>query len=498
MNRRDFLRAVVGASGLIAVLPAGCELESDNPKSSSTKKTEGVLVNDIHTELNPTIVDRTVYPNSIYAIQETIRSAGKKGKGICIAAARHAMGAQQFASRGILIDTTALSRVLNFNQEEGAIEVEAGIQWPLVIGYLLNEQKGQSKQWGIAQKQSADWLSIGGSLASNIHGQGIGMKPFIQDVESFVLIDANGKEVKCSRRENTELFRLALGGYGLFGVIYSVNLRLVPRKKVERVAEIMGVEDLMGTYEKRIREGFLYGAFLYNPNPESDDFLRKGILVCYRPVESDAQVPDYHEQPSNEKWLNLRYLAHADKEQYFEKIKGQYLGSSGQVYWSDTHQTGFYLKGYHHQLDKKLGGAAGSDIPTEVFIPRGLLEDFLDLAREDFRKNRVDLIFGEIGVIQEDDESFLSYARRSCARVSFHIHTPHNPDGVERSRRATRRLIDMAIKLEGSYYLTNHKFTTPEQLRACYPQFSEFIRLKKKYDPEDIFQSDWYRYYRDV
>jgi hypothetical protein len=29
-----------------------------------------------------------------------------------------------------------------------------------------------------------------------------------------------------------------------------------------------------------------------------------------------------------------------------------------------------------------------------------------------------------------------------------------------------------------------------------YPQLAEFLRLKKKYDPEERFQSDWYRHYR--
>jgi FAD/FMN-containing dehydrogenase len=53
------------------------------------------------------------------------------------------MGAQQFATDAILIDTTPLSKVLNFNPENGTIEVEAGTRWPQVIGYLLQEQKGE-------------------------------------------------------------------------------------------------------------------------------------------------------------------------------------------------------------------------------------------------------------------------------------------------------------------------------------------------------------------
>ncbi len=494
MNRRDFLRRVLGASGLIAALPASRLYQVTRAQT----KPGGVLVNDIHTELNPTLVDRIVYPNSLHAIQETIRSARQEAKAICIAGARHAMGAQQFAARGVLIEMTALSRMLNFNSKEGTIEVEAGIQWPILIGHLLKAQEGQPKEWGIGQKQTADWLSIGGSLGSNVHGQGLQIKPFIQDVESFVMIDANGKEKRCSRQENTELFRLVIGGYGLFGIIYSVKLRLVPRQKIDRVVEIMGVEDLMSAYEKRIRDGFLYGTFLYSTNPNSDDFLRKGILVCYRPVDTPKPVANYPEQPSNEGWINLRYLAHADKEQYFKELSGNYLSTSGNLYWSDTHQMGTYLKGYHRQLDKMLGTPPASDISTEVYVPRGTLVGFVDEVREDFRKNRVDLIFGDIGVIGQDNETFLAYAKKSYARVSFNIHTLHTSEGMEHSQQAFRRLIDMAIRRGGSYYLTHHKFATREQVKACYPQFPEFLSLKKQYDPEGRFQSDWYRHYKEM
>ncbi len=494
MNRRDFLKTVLGLPGIIGILPTAWAHQITKPKIN----TKGVLVNDVHTELNPTLVECIVYPNSIDAIKETIRSARREGKVICIAGARHAMGAQQFATDGILIDTTAMGRVINFNPEKGTIEVEAGIQWPLIIGYLLNTQKGRSNQWGIAQKQTADWLSIGGSLGSNVHGQGLKMKPFIQDVESFVLIDAYGNEQRCSRQENTELFRLAIGGYGLFGIIYSVTLRLVSRQKVECVAEIIGIGDLIQAYEKRIAEGFLYGTFLYNTDPESDDFLRKGIFVCYRPVNTAKPVPDYQEQPSNEEWINLRYLAHAHKKQYFQKVSSHYISASGRLSWSDTHQMGLYIKGYHHVLDRMLGTPEASDITTEIYVPKEALTNFVDEVRKDFRRNRVDLIFGDIGIIQQDDESFLAYAREPWARVSFNIHTIHSPEGIEHSRRVFHRLIDMAVRRGGSYYLTHHKFVTSDQVKACYPQFPKFLKLKKKYDPEERFQSDWYRYHKEM
>jgi FAD/FMN-containing dehydrogenase len=242
----------------------------------------------------------------------------------------------------------------------------------------------------------------------------------------------------------------------------------------------------------------MYGEFLYNADPKTKDFLRQGIFVCYRPADTNKSVPDYPEQTSAEKWINLRYLAHAKKDVFFRKVSDYYISTSGDLFWSDTHQMGLYIYNYHKQLDQMLGSARATDIPAEVYVPKERLIDYINEMREDFRKNNVDLIFGNIGVIEEDDESFLSYAKKPYATISFHIHTVHSPDGLKRSSEAHRRVIDMAIQRGGSYYLTNHRFATIKQLKACYPQFSQFLRLKKKYDPEELFQSDWYRYYKDM
>jgi hypothetical protein len=35
-------------------------------------------------------------------------------------------------------------------------------------------------------------------------------------------------------------------------------------------------------------------------------------------------------------------------------------------------------------------------------------------------------------------------------------------------------------------------------VQACYPQFAEFLSWKKKYDPSERFQSDWYRHYKTM
>jgi FAD/FMN-containing dehydrogenase len=178
------------------------------------------LCNDIHSRLNPTRVHRVATPRNLDEVRASLAQAAAEDRAVSICGGRHAMGGQQFGRDALLIDTVRLDRVLSFDGEAGTVEVEAGIQWPALVGFLLNAQEGRHQQWGIIQKQTgADALSLGGSRAANIHSRGLRMRPIVDDVLEFTLLDARGRLLPCSRTENRELFRLAIGGYGLFGLI---------------------------------------------------------------------------------------------------------------------------------------------------------------------------------------------------------------------------------------------------------------------------------------
>ncbi len=192
-------------------------------------------------------------------------------------------------------------------------------------------------------------------------------------------------------------------------------------------------------------------------------------------------------------------LAHADKEKVYELYVGYYLSTSGQVYWSDEHQLSFYPDNYHMVVDQSTQAKApGSEMITEIYVPRAQLADFMAEAREDLRRNSVSLIYGTVRLIERDEETFLAWAKQNYACVIFNLHIDHTPEGLKQSSDAFRRLIDMAIKRNGSYYLTYHRWARRDQVEACYPQFAEFLRSKRRHDPRGRIQSDWYRHYRTM
>jgi FAD/FMN-containing dehydrogenase len=486
MNRREFSQT------LLSLWPALTTAQSPTP--------EPTAVNDIHSGLNSTRVSSIERATSAGQLAEVISSARLKGKSISIAGGRHAMGGQQFGADTVLVDTVGMNQVLRLDLDKGLVEVQAGIEWPALIDYLVQARVNGRSAWGIRQKQTgADRLTIGGAVSANAHGRGLRMRPFIGDVESFVLIDADGKSRRCSRDENAPLFKLAIGGYGLFGPISSVTLRLDPRRKLERVVEVIRIDDLMTMFEKRIAAGFIYGDFQYDIDAKSEDYLRRGVFSCYRPVDASTPIPEKQKELSDREWIQLLHLAHAGKSQAFERYSSYYLSTSGQIYWSDTHQLSFYPEGYHRDLDQRLGAKnPATEMITEIYVPRPALADFMAEAAADFRKNDVNVIYGTIRLIERDGESFLQWARQPFACVIFNLHIVHTPEGLARAAEAFRRLIDMAIRRHGSYYLTYHRWATRRQVEACYPQFQEFLRLKKEHDPAERFQSDWYRHYKQM
>jgi FAD/FMN-containing dehydrogenase len=457
-----------------------------------------VLVNDVHSGLNPTTVREAIPIRSSQDIERLVERALRERTPISVAGGRHAMGGQQFGTDTLHLDMRSFKRVVNFDPGSGLVEVEAGIQWPELVEATSMLQREARQQWGIVQKQTgADRLSIGGALSANIHGRGLTLKPFVGDIDSFMLVMADGRTVRCSRTDHPELFKLAVGGYGLFGIVSTVTVRLSRRQKLRRAVELISIDDVMQAFEQRIADGFLYGDCQFAIDPASDDFLQRGIFSCYRPVDPATPIPEGQREIAEEQWLRLLYLAHADKTKAFEVYANEYRATSGQIYWSDTHQMSYYPDGYHKVVDHRMGAeASGSEMISELYVPRAELASFFADMREDFRRHKVEVIYGTIRLIERDDESFLAWARQPWACTVLNLHVPHTPQGIEDAAAAFRRLIDLARKRGGSYFLTYHRWARREQVQACYPQFPEFLGLKRRYDPQERFQSDWYRHYR--
>ncbi len=460
---------------------------------------DGVLCNDIHSKLNPTRVARVLRPCSTQEVVALVRDAAATGRKVSICGARHAMGGQQFGEGTLLLDCSHLANIGEVDAH-GLIELGAGVKWRELVEALHSQQAGAEIIWTIRQKQTgADDLTLGGSLAANAHGRGLQMRPIIDDVEAFTLVNSSGEILRCSRSQNAGLFRLAIGGYGCFGIITSICLRLTPRLKLRRLVKITTLDELMPILDQRIGDGCLYGDFQFSIDENSLDFLHRGILSCYQPVDPEHLMPGTKMEMGKNEWRRLIHLAHHDRARVFVDYSSYYLGTHGELYWSDSHQLSVYIDDYHSELDREsCANVAASEMISELYVPRERLVDFMSAAAKLLRCCGVPVIYGTVRLIRRDTESFLAWAREDFACVIFNLHTEHDKAGITRSAAAFMALIDEALVLGGSFFLTYHRWASRAQIERAYPQFAEFLRLKEIHDPSELFQSEWWRHQRNL
>ena len=447
-----------------------------------------VLLNDLHSQLNPCQVQRLVLPESADEAADLISIWPGS---VSISGRRHSMGGQPYGRGTLCLDTAKLTRVLNFDTSAGTVSVECGVTWEQLVRYLHSRQKGVVGTWGIRQKQTgADDLTLAGAASSNIHGRGLGYAPFVQDIESLRLINPDGNVQLCSRDSNPDLFRLVVGGYGLFGFVTELTLRLRRRCFQKRHVQRISSAEVFAAFEQLAAEGHEYGDYQFNVDETSADFLGAGILATYRPTDS---VPlNQQRNLSDREWLAFLELAHTDRRAGFERYTAFYLSTNGQVYDSDLHAFGVYLSDYSRHLASRLGSHQLSTLMiTEIFVPIPAFADFMRDAAGLLRQPGAPLIYGTVRSIEPDRETFLPWARNRMACIIFNLRMVHQTSLLASGTKKFCGLIDLAIAYGGTYYLTYHRYATSHQLRACYPEFDAWLQEKQERDPGNKFWSDW-------
>ena len=212
---------------------------------------------------------------------------------------------------------------------------------------------------------------------------------------------------------------------------------------MQRIVEVIDIQQLPAMFERRIATGFQYGDFQFATELKPDALLRKGVFSCYRPVDEATPVPTNRLRLQTENWHELIYLAHVDRARAFQAYSSYYLTTSGQYYWSDEHQMSTYVPDYHDALAARLGHFAhGSEMITEIYVPRDALVRFLADVRSDFLEHQTGFDHGTIRLNRAATESTLRWAKRTRASSSTFTSCPTSRDREsEQEFPQTRRAV---------------------------------------------------------
>ena len=459
-----------------------------------------MILNDIQSKINETNVAAYQKPNSIAQLNELISTQSKSGGKVCPSGALHSMGGQQFITEGTVISNEYFQAIQNLNPTSKSVNVGSGVSWPKLIEWLNSNQKTEETPLSIIQKQTgADELSLGGAISSNIHGRVLGRKPIIDDVISFDITAPDGQHIHCDRNNNSDLFSLAIGGYGLFGFIDSIQLKLTEKQRLVREVAEISIEEVIPFLENKITKGAEFGDFQYMTDESSSDFLSKGIVSVYSPIENAHIATKEGVGLSAEDWKNLYLLAHTNKGKAYTEYLNHYLQTNGQQYWSDEHQFSPYLPDAGDMLNKFLGWNVYKTLMiTELYVPKDNFIQFMRSVKKVLSSNGANLIYGTVRLIEKESESFLRWAKKDYVCIIFNLLIEHNKEGLIQAKNHFKVLIDEALSNNGNFYLTYHRWASKEQVENGYPEFEDFLQAKDRWDPENIFTSDWHQHYKKL
>ena len=203
------------------------------------------------------VVDIPAEPEAMRAqIRALLSEAKAKHLKVSIAGAQHSMGGHSIYPDGIVLNMLPYKQ-MQFDPQSNILSIGSGALWQDAIAYL----DGYGKS--IAVMQSFSNFSIGGSMSVNGHGWQKNSPPLSSSVISFTLMNAQGEILNCSRTENPELFKLALGGYGLFGVILDVKLKVVDNAALNFHSVAVDPADFVAQYQRYVTDNpkvqFAYG-----------------------------------------------------------------------------------------------------------------------------------------------------------------------------------------------------------------------------------------------
>jgi FAD/FMN-containing dehydrogenase len=420
--------------------------------------------------------------NAEEQLSKLLQRAQASGLHVSIAGARHSMGGQTIYPGGIAINMLP-SKAMELDESKNLLHVQAGAKWADIIPYL--DKHGRS----VEVMQSDNSFTVGGSLSVNCHGWQYGRPPIASTVESFRLMKADGSVVRCSRSENQELFSLALGGYGLFGVIFDADLRVVPNERLRLEQYIVPLDQAMESFERKLRERpgvrMVYARMNITPHRMFDEVLVNMFYAERGPI---PQLSD-----AGSRWLPRLIF------------RGSAGSASGkELRWSAETKIQTYLTGKIFSRNQLMNdnpewyldrSAETTDILHEYFLPRQNAGQFLTAARRIIRKHKGNLLNVTVRDVEADGDTFLRYASQHAVAFVMFFSQPRTASGDAHMQEMTQALIDAALEAEGRYYLPYRLHATTTQFRRAYPQANEFFRLKRRYDPQELLQNQFYLKY---
>ena len=337
--------------------------------------------------------------------------------------------------------------------------------------------------------QASNLFSIGGSLSVNCHGWDHKSGSISETVRSLKVINSEGDLFLL--HPGDELFHLALGGLGGFGIIVEAELSLTNNCMLECKGEKIDPQNYARYFKTQVMQNPNMVLHYYRLSLEPQKLFQEGIAVNY--VESGP--------PEKANLLN-----ESEKGRVIDRIELQTLRrlkGLAKIGWQEEKrkalQTIFATRNECMQPPIRAI-LSESQLDTEwlqeFFIQPEYLSSFLEKLAAILNRHKVPVFNASVRYVAANHSASFNYAPdgERFAIVLF-FNQPLNPSAIADTKEWIREAIDLLHEWKGSYYLAYQAIPSLDQFHKSYPNWQNIQQLKQKWDPDERFSSGFFSDY---
>ena len=441
-----------------------------------------------------------VRPRSVADIREAISRAGTSGRGVIARGAGHSYTDAAWNTNGLVLDLSAMRRILSWDPERGIIQAEPGASLLDVLRITWKDG------WWLFATPSTPNVTLGGCAAMNIMGKNSWKcGAFGDHVLAADLLLASGEVVSLTPDRDVELFHAAIGGLGLLGTIVSVTVQLQRLPSPEVVVtrhSATGLADIFALYSRLLEDSARIDFIeAWIDGFATGNQLGRGQVTCASITDVSTSL---FEPVSQSSWQRFRggletavvsragplvrpafhrLVPTANRFRYW---RGQSAGTAMQRLSMPafTYYSPAAFAGYHAVLP---GGVE----TFHAFVSAERAQDTFESVLR-YSQQRACFPIWCIIKAHRRDPYLLSY---QVDGFSLELNYPRTASTFEQLTEVLKYMIELVIAAGGRFYLAKDHFQTASQYRRSQGDdaIDRFLALKARYDPAGVWQSDLFR-----
>ncbi|MCC2637179.1 MAG: FAD-linked oxidoreductase subfamily [Moraxellaceae bacterium] len=390
------------------------------------------------------------YPDSEEALATAIRSA--------TAPIRAVGGSHSFSpvvsTPGTIISLEALNGMVAHDPKAQTATFRAGTR-VAATGPAL-KAVGQ----GLLNEADINLQSLGGAISTSTHGTGRLLKSYSGNVTHLRLFTADGSAIDCSADTNRDIFDAARVAVGSLGILSQVTLQNRTAYRLRETVRVSDVQAAMAAMEAERDRHRHIEIFVF-------PFGGKAIVKRMN-ITTDAPTPVV---PADDNEL-LDFAADTARKYpwtnaWVQRLVGMFISDSERV-------------GDSFDVLASPRTVAFNEMEYTVPAERGL--ECLEEVNSTIRRAGINVFFPlEFRYTAADDCWLSPFSERPGASIS--VHQYHKQD-----YRPLFRLVEPIFwKYQGRPHWGKLHTLTAKNLRAVYPRFDDFLRVRRELDPQGRF-----------